>query len=529
MVSSLIGGDAVTPDAPSEHSFPSIVFAAAGGEQHPVDLLAPECFSDLLLDQVVDALVKGHDEQALLPYFYRPLTSVDAVSFRHEVWRDLDDARLLASLRRFSDDMREVRQRVALAAKSRFDQFQRALHLDAVERYCACIHRLAQSLEQADLRSTGLCGLRSAFTKYATSPAFENLMGESTTIRSQLDDIRYSINVRGPRVRVLRYEGEADYGVEIEEAFARFQQGAVKDYRAEFSDWPNMNHVEAFVADRVAKLFPEVFARLRSFYERSQSFLDLDVARFDREVQFYLAYLDYITPLKAQGLSFCLPVIHDGAKNVLAEDAFDLALARKLAAQRGSIVRNDFRLEGDERIIIVSGPNQGGKTTFARMFGQLHFLASLGLPVPGRRAALVLFDELFTHFGKEEDENFEAGKLEDDLLRIREVLRRASGRSVIVMNEIFSSTTTQDALDLGTSVINRIIDLDALCVVVTFLDELTLLGPSVVSMTSSVNPEDYAQRTFKIARHPADGLAYAIAIATKHGLTYDRLRERLTP
>jgi DNA mismatch repair ATPase MutS len=494
-----------------------------------VELLPqPPCFSDLLLDQVMTTLTKGREEYQLLPFFYEHLTSKDDIAFRHEVWRDLDINSVATGLRSFTNEMHVVRQRLSWAQKTRFTQHQRAIHLDAVSHYCNAVEHLSTTLCTNDVASRALLEFRKIVTNYTTSREFESLVRESQLLQTKLSEIRYGINVHGTHVRVLRYDGEADYGAEIEEAFERFQQGSVTDYRLKFSDWPDMNHVEAQVADRVALLFREVFSQLQSFCERTRAFIDDDLGTFDREIQFYFAYLDFIGPLKANGLPFCLPKVHD-TKAIFARETFDIALASKLAIQKAPVVRNDFSLDTVERIIVISGPNQGGKTTFSRTFGQIHFLASLGCPVPGEQASLFLFDDLYTHFGKEEDSTFESGKLEDDLLRIQKVLQRATSRSIIIMNEIFASTTTQDALALGTKVLKKVIALDALCVVVTFIDELTLLDPSIVSMTSSVNPDNPVERTFKIVRNPADGLAYAMSIAEKYGLTYDRLRKRISP
>ena len=509
--------------------FYSILFRRPADRLGDDALSAPEFFPDLNCDQIVDAITAGRDEYNLKPFFHACLSRVEAIQYRHQVMQDLDRPPLYERVSSFTAKMRDVREHLLQAQKMYYQEQKQAWFLDGVDNYCEATKSFAAELANLELQSRGFLAFRDYLDGYSCSARFSALLSQAKKLKADLAAVEYCVLIKAGGFTVRKYEREVDYSAEVERTFDKFKQGAVKDYRVKFSTSVEMNHIEAKILEFVAKLYPEIFSALADFYSRNEDFIDRTIAIFDREVQFYVAYMEYMALLKHAGLQFCYPHVSDVNKEVGGHNVFDVALTHKLLKEKVSVVCNDFYLKGRERILVVSGPNQGGKTTFARMFGQLHYLASIGCPVPGTEAQLFLFDRLFTHFEKEEKVENLRGKLEDDLLRIHDILGRATPRSIIILNEIFTSTTIQDETFLSEKAMEKIIELGLLCVWVTFVDELASFGPQVVSMVSTVVPENPALRTFKILRRPADGLAYAMAIAQKYGLTYESIRKRIRP
>lgn len=508
-------------------AFHSILFETpADGPPHEAPA-EPDFFGDLNLDQVERELTRGYDEYDLTPFFRTPLEREGAVQYRHEIMRDLERPEVLRGVEAFAQAMRRMRACLAQAEQLYYPRQKQWWFLEAAAGYGEALHAFVAALDAAGPQSRGLNAFGAYLRDYLATPVFAELMHDVGSTRAALAAVRYCVHLHGSAVTVLRYDGEADYSAHVLEIFERFKQGEVKDHRVAQKDWPEMNHVEAQILDCVAELEPQPFEWLAAFRAQHTGYADPAIVAFDREVQFYLAYGRYLQPCRDAGLPFCYPGVSSASKAVRCDDTFDLTLAHQLCLAGVPVVRNDFFLEGAERIVVVSGPNNGGKTTFARMFGQLHYLARLGGPVPGRHARLYLYDRLFAHFEREENTLDLRGKLQDDLVRMHAILSTATPRSIVLMNEIFSSTTLADALYLCRRIIGRIMALDALCVCVTFIEELARLGPQTVSMVSEVSAADPAARTFRVRRRPADGRAYAVSVAGHYGLTCERLRERL--
>ena len=435
-------------------SFRSILFVQDAVGTEAVN--EPGCFGDLHLDQIVTSVTAGREEYELAPFFYRPLHDVEAVHYRHHVLRDLERVPVLEAVREFADEMREMRKHLALEAKLHHVLQKQRWFVEALVTYCRAVADFAEKLVNVDVRSRGFVGLREYLTGYVASEVFTSLVAETQSVVDELASVSYSLQIKGNRVRVDRYDGEPDMSEQVDRIFAKFKQAPLRDYRVKIPDWAVMNHVEGRILDLVRSCSGHL--RTARTVLRKESWVS---QRYGRQVRPRGAVLPRLprAHCPVQGKRACIldsPGIGGGPR-------MSGAPKRSISRWPQNSLRTAARSQANPGpTLMMRGanlgskwPNNGGKTTFARTFGQLHYLAGLGLPVAGEEVRLFLADRIFTHFEREEDIETLRGKFEDELFRIHEILAHATGDSVLIMNESFGSTTLRDALTVGTEVMRR--------------------------------------------------------------------------
>ena len=327
-------------------TFLGILFRRGPDQALEERVSAPPFFSDLNLDRIVAGITAGKEDYELKPSFYLPLHDPDDVVFRREVMQDLEQPQLFEDIKTFAASMHSMREHLGQAEKLLYERQKERWIRDAVNLYCDALPRLTDDLSRAHLRSRGLSGLREYVTRHVASEEFTTLRAQGRDLAAKLATIHYSVLVNGGFVQVRRYDGEPDYGAEVVATFERFEQGAVKEYAFRFDNSVDMNHPEAMILDQVVKLYPKIFSEFQRYVSKRGDFADPTIIAFDREVQFYVAYLEYLEAFRKAGLAFCYPCVGRTSKEVYDCQGFDLALASKLIREEAVPVCNDFHLRG---------------------------------------------------------------------------------------------------------------------------------------------------------------------------------------
>jgi hypothetical protein len=272
------------------------------------------------------------------------------------------------------------------------------------------------------------------------------------------------------------------------------------------------------------------------------------LSNLGEELAFYLGAVGLMQRIRAAGLPLCRPEIAPRDERVCeVKENYNIALALDLLAREGrthldaDVIANDVAFGPQRRIVILTGPNRGGKTTYTKAIGLTQVLAQAGLFVPGKRARISPVDGIFTHFPIEERLEEGTGRLGDEAKRLHSIFSRATRHSLVLFNESLSSTSAGEGVYLAQDVVRILQLMGARAIFATHLhelaartDELNAESPNgaVVSMVASLveetTPGDTdVKRSYKVILSPPMGHSCARQIASLYGISYEQLRDLL--
>jgi len=173
------------------------------------------------------------------------------------------------------------------------------------------------------------------------------------------------------------------------------------------------------------------------------------------ELAFYIGCLNLQRQLLEMREPTCVPApAPAGERKLSFSGLYDVCLA--LSAKR-KVVGNDLNADGKD-LIVITGANTGGKSTFMRSLGLAQLMMQAGMFVPAETFRAEVRDGVFTHFKREEDVTMESGKLDEELGRMSEIVDKLTPKSMVLFNESFAATNEREGSEIARQITNALVE-----------------------------------------------------------------------
>ncbi len=236
---------------------------------------------------------------------------------------------------------------------------------------------------------------------------------------------------------------------------------------------------------RTASVVAQAAAHIEHFFEVLQ-----------RELAFYIGCLNLYRQLTQLDQPVTFPQLAPADERYCScIGLYDVALALTM---KTSVIGNDIAADG-KSLLIITGPNRGGKTVFLRSLGQAQMMMQCGMFVPAAAFRANLVSALFTHFRREEDKTMVKGKFEEELARMSTIVDHLTPNAMLLLNEAFAATNEREGSEIAGQIVRALLDKKIKIYCVTHLFEFTrsFIGKDNVLFLRAERLPD-GRRTFKI-------------------------------
>lgn len=510
-------------------------------------IVFPQYMEDINVDQIISFITKHYTSYHLDEY-YLVLPDEATKKKRKTIWRDLRIDAVYQSMKELLKADEQIEKQRSLERDCTYRYQSMKLYLDSCYIYFQTLRNLQSSLQSDAVQSEGLKDLLERVNQTFFSEEAIELEKEVNEIVESYHQISFTVcfdvakekkrtglitNKKLDVVRIVTSQKDKDMNTRsqnYQEKIAnllRFPLDLLQDSMP-FPSEKEINELERSILKILCKSNPEPFTKMEKLYRKGKEYYNPEFKKLTRECAFYVSYIEFV--LSMQRLGYLMTEAEQKGEQFSVINGYDLALVLQSMEHGGKVVSNNFEYRNKERFFVVTGPNQGGKTTFARMLGQQVYFAQMGFLIPASYGCIPNFDAIYSHFAKDEAKELGAGKLKEELLRLGPIIdvikSEQSEKVFVIINELFTTAATYDAVLMGHKVIDYLCGHNCYGVYVTHVRELAEGREEIASLTAEVQDDAYRTRTYKITRHPSS-LGHAQSLAYRYGLTYEQMKRRM--
>ncbi|MGH3260447.1 MAG: MutS-related protein, partial [Trebonia sp.] len=187
------------------------------------------------------------------------------------------------------------------------------------------------------------------------------------------------------------------------------------------------------------------------------------------ELGFYVGCLNLHEQLAAKAEPECLPEPYPPTTSVWSAEAlYDPCLSLRIS---GRVHGNDLHADG-KPLLIITGANQGGKSTFLRSLGLAQLMMQAGMFVAAKSFSATIVSGVFSHYKREEDATMTSGKFDEELARMSQIAKAIDSGCLLICNESFSATNEHEASQIADEFIRAMNRIGVRIVFVTHLYDL---------------------------------------------------------
>lgn len=500
------------------------------------NVMAPRFIEDLQLQGVIKAILAKYVEFDIRKHFYNLPKNVETINFRQEIYQDIENnIELVSCFKKYTRLLIEAEKSYHLYQQAEEEIKKGSFLLLACRKYDQALRALSSGLNNSMLKSKGLLEVKSELSVSISRAEFEKFSADIEDNFKKMEQLRLALVIKDQEIQVV--EQQEELKDTIHDKLTELLKGFGVDSMSPepisnlFPAPLKTSHLENTLIDIMKKSQPDTFKMLRQFSEHSDYhnfFEDQTWFSIKNDLIFYVSLYEFEQSLKECGHELHFAKLIE-EKNISVTDVYDVALAWKNRFSNYEVVKNDIYYQNKRSFLVVTGPNQGGKTTLARAMGQSVYFMLLGFKSPCKSMTSCFFNDILTHFEVEESVETGAGKLKEELQRLKPMMENHTKQCFVILNELFTTATTYDAQIMAIKVMKYFMNQGCLGIYVTHIQELANESemPEVQSMVAQVDSMDNSKRTFKIVPMKAEGLGYSDSIVKKYQLDYENMKKRL--